>query len=159
MTGLIARLQIPSFPMSTARSEPRREIIRKKLVQSAGSVPDAKAIATVTVAIWLQVYARLTPVIGTRGVDVLFKRTLHVTRISLPWLAVSEGEHRGATSLDDIRAHLERQAAPVAAAASCEMLFAFTVLLATLIGDSLTDRLLGPVWAPALPASERESGL
>jgi hypothetical protein len=32
------------------------------------------------------------------------------------------------------------------------------VLLATLIGDSLTDRLLGPVWALPVPASVRESG-
>jgi hypothetical protein len=46
----------------------------------------------------------------------------------------------------------------VAAAASCEFLFIFTELLATLIGSSLTDRLLDSVWALAAPSSELESG-
>ncbi len=159
MMDLIAGQQIASFPMSTAGSESRREMIRRKLAQGAGSASDANAIAAATVAIWLQVSARLTPVIGARGVDVLFKRTLFATRRSLPWLAVPEDPQGGAVSLDSFRARLGRQEATVAAAASCEFLFAFTVLLATLIGDSLTDRLLSPAWALALPAPGRENRL
>jgi hypothetical protein len=44
----------------------------------------------------------------------------------------------------------------MAAAASCELVFIFVELLANLIGESLTDRLLGPVWAPSAHAAERE---
>jgi hypothetical protein len=144
--------------MSTAGSEHRREMIRKKLMQCAGSALDATAIAAATVAIWLLIAARLTPVIGARGVDVLFNRTLHLTSMAFPWLAIAGDRGRGTAPLDGIGVRLGRQDAPVAGAASCEFLFTFTVLLATLIGDSLTDRLLGPVWALPVPASERESG-
>ncbi len=144
--------------MSTAGSERRREMIRKKLAQCAGNVSDANMIAAAMVALCLRISARLAPVIGARGVDVLFSRTLYVARRSFSLLGVAGDWQLGPAFLDSIRARLGRQEAATAEAASCEFLYAFTVLLATLIGDSLTDRLLGPVWALALPTSERESG-
>jgi hypothetical protein len=143
--------------MSTAGSEPRREIIRKKLAQSAGKESDANTIAAAAVAQWLQISARLKPVIGSHGVDVLFSRTVYLAGKSYPWLGVAGDGRLGAPCLDVIRARLGRQQAPVAAAAGCEFLFIFTELLATLIGDSLTDRLLDPVWALAAPSPDMES--
>jgi hypothetical protein len=145
--------------MSTAGSEARREVIRKKLAQCAGGESDANALAEATVATWSQISARLARLIGARGVDTLLSRTVYLTSVYFPWLAMARDGERGAAPLDGVRERLARQDAPVAAAASCEFLLTFTVLLATLIGDSLTDRLLGPVWASPLPASERESGL
>ena len=145
--------------MSTAASEARREAIRKKLAQCAGGESDAKAFAVATVSLWPQFSARLAPVIGARGVDILFNRALYLASTSFPFLAIAANRGRGTAPLEAIRSQIGRQDAPVAAAASCEFLFIFTVLLATLIGDSLTDRLLGPVWALPLPGSERESGL
>jgi hypothetical protein len=143
--------------MSTAGSEARREMIRKKLAQSAGKASDANTIAVATVAQWLQISARLTPVIGSHGLEVLFSRTLYLAGRSYSWLGVAGDRHLGAPPLDVIRARLGRQQAPVAAAASCEFMFIFTELLATLIGDSLTGRLLDPVWAPAVPSSDLEN--
>ena len=137
-----------SVPMSTAGSEARREVIQKRLAQCAGGDSDANALAAATVATWSQISARLAPLIGTRGVDTLLSRTVYLTSVCFPWLAMATESERGAAPLDGLRERLARQDAPVAAAASCEFFLTFTVLLATLIGDSLTDRLLGPVWAP-----------
>jgi hypothetical protein len=159
MKGPDSRLRMRSLPMSTADPEPRREMIRKKVAQCAGSASDANRIAAAMVALWLQISARLVPVIGARGVDVLFSRTVYLSARSFSWLGVAGNRARGTNSVDDVSARIERQGAAVAAAASCEFLCTLTVLLATLIGDSLTDRLLGPVWALALPPCERESGL
>ena len=53
--------------------------------RSAGEAPDASAIAEATLNTWRQVAARLAPVIGARGVDALFSRSLHVTSQDLPW--------------------------------------------------------------------------
>ena len=145
--------------MSTAGPEARREAIRKKLAHCAGGESDARALAVATFSIWPQFSARLVPVIGARGVDILFNRAVYIASTSFPFLAIAADRARGTTPLDAIRAQIGQQDAPVAAAASCELLFTFTVLLATLIGDSLADRLLGPAWALPLPASERESGL
>ena len=95
--------------------------------------------------------------IGSHGLEVLFSRTLYLTGRSYAWLGVAGDRHLGVPPLDVIRARLGRQQAPVAAAASCEFMFIFTELLAALIGDSLTDRLLGPVWALAAPSPDLES--
>jgi hypothetical protein len=148
-----------SLPISTTSSDPRREMIRKKLAQCAGNPADANTIAAATVDLWLQISARLVPVLGARGVEVLFGRTLYLAGSSFSWLGGAGDRGRGTPSIDVIRARLGRQEAAVAAPAACEFLFLFTVLLATLIGNSLTDRLLGPVWALALPPGERENGL
>lgn len=144
--------------MPTAGFAPRRKMICDKLAEYAGKTPDASAIAAATVTLWRQVAARLTPVIGTRGVDVLLDRSLHLTSGSFPWL--DSGADRGRTSMvDDIKACLERQETAAAAVASCELLTAFCELLANLIGHSLTDRLLRPVWGqPVVAAPKQESG-
>lgn len=158
MKGPNAKLRMRGLPMSTAGREPRREMIRKKLAQSAGKTSDANAIAAATVAQWLEISTRLTPVIGTQGVEVLYSRTLYLAGKSFSWLVVAGDRQLGAPPLDVIRARLGRQPAPAAAAASCEFMFVFTVLLATLIGDSLTDRLLDPVWTLASPSPGQEGG-
>jgi hypothetical protein len=145
--------------MSTARSEARREAIKRRLAQCAGGDSDAKAFALATVSIWPQFSARLAPVIGARGVDILFNRALYLTSTSFPFLALAGNRGRGTAPLEAIRAQIEQQDARVAAAVSCEFLFRFTALLATLVGDSLTDRLLDPVWALTLPGSEQERDL
>jgi hypothetical protein len=143
--------------MSTAASRLRRDAIRDKLMQCAGRAPDTNAIAAATVATWPQVVARLEPVIGVRGIDALFMRALHLTSRSFPCVSGDVGH--GTAAIDAINARLRREDASTAAAASYELLFAFTELLADLIGESLTDRLLAPVWALPGPASQWEKRL
>jgi hypothetical protein len=54
---------------------------------------------------------------------------------------------------------LTGQLASTAAEASYMLLLTFTELLATLIGESLTTRILAPVWAPPSFSSGQESAL
>jgi hypothetical protein len=143
--------------MSTAASKVRRDMIRGKLMQCAGSAPNVNAIAAATVAIWPQVIVRLAPVIGVGGMDVLFSRASHLTSKSFPCVADDGG--RGTAALDAIGARLRQEDISTATAASCELLFVFTELLTALIGASLTDRLLVPVWALPAPFAEREKRL
>src|ERR1700722_4188138 len=126
MKGPNSRLHMRSLPMSTAGCEPRRETIRKKLAQSAGKASDGNTIAATTVAQWLQISARLTPVIGSHGLEVLFGRTVYLAGRSYSWLGVAGDRQLGVPPLDVIRARIGRQQAPVAAAASCEFMFIFT---------------------------------
>ncbi|MDD5249307.1 MAG: hypothetical protein PHY45_09995 [Rhodocyclaceae bacterium] len=131
----------------------RRDAIRETLAQRCGDAADARAVAEATVGTWLQMAARLAPVIGVRGVDVLFGRALYLTSAKFPWLAISE-HGDAAAQLASIRARLEAHEAAVAAEAGYVLLATFTELLATLIGEALTERLLLAVWAPSPPASE-----
>lgn len=134
-----------------------REAIRRTLAQHVGAVPDARAVAEATLGIWEQVASRLAPVIGARGVDVLFSRSLHLTSAAFPWLAVAGEQGRPDAQRAGLKARLAGRETDAATAASCALLVTFTELLASLIGESLTGRLLGPVWAVPPTAFKRET--
>lgn len=119
------------------------------LAQRSASAPDAKTSADATFKIWYEIIARMTPVIGTRGVDVLFARSLHLASAAFPCLAIDGETHEGTTLFTNFRARLESCDRHTAEEANYTLMITFTELLATLIGDSLTERLLSPIWAPS----------
>lgn len=106
---------------------------------------DAREIAEKAVATWRAVEAALSPIIGQRAVAALFKRSLALIRGDYPWLSPREGDPQadGFTSLGTI---LSRQSDATAMAAHRMLLQTFLDLLASLLGESLTERLLKPVW-------------
>ena len=130
------------------------EAIRRTLAHRAGVAPDATAVAEATLGMLHQLAAQLTPVIGARGVDALLTYSLHQTGRAFSWL---EGDHEDiATLLASIKERLEVREAADATEASCALLVTLADLLGTLIGESLTKRLLAPVWAATPPASVPE---
>jgi hypothetical protein len=143
--------------MSTTDSEQFREAIRRTLAQRAGSAPDANAVAEATISTWHQMAARLAPVIGSGGIDVLFNRSLFLTCSVFPWLTIL-GDHRDRSDLlANLKAHLAGRETDAAVEASNALLGTFTELLTALIGESLTERLLSQVLVPPSPASEQET--
>ena len=133
-----------SVPMTPA--DRRREAILVLLAERAGKSPDAKAIAQVTADIWQEVESPLVPVIGAKGVGVLFDRALHQTGMAFPWLRMAEDHGSIVAALDTLRTCLAGQQETLATEASHSLLMNFTQLLATLIGEHLTERLLGSIW-------------
>jgi len=144
--------------MTTGKASLPREAIRTALAQHAG-LPGADVMVEATAATWRLVAAQLAPVIGARGFEVLFGRALHMTSTTFPWLVVS-ADHGGSESpLPRLERCLARQDPAAAAKASYTLLLKFTELLMTLIGESLTARLLAPVWAGPSLSSTQESAL
>jgi hypothetical protein len=92
----------------------------------AGRVPNAAAIAEATASTWRLVTEQLAPVIGARGLDVLFSRALHQTSASFPWLEVAENRGGSASSLPSLMACLAGQHTSTAAEASYTLLSRFT---------------------------------
>ncbi len=136
-----------------------RETIRRTLRLRAKDSSDALAIAKATSEIWLLMSAQLTPVIGGNGVDAILKRSLYLTSAAFPWLA-SPDEQVDHESLPlRIGLRFAGHDPAVAEQASCSLLITFTELLATLIGNSLTKRLLASVWVAAPPVAEQEKTL
>lgn len=143
-------------------AKPERELygeaIRKILVSGAGKTPDARQVAETTLNIWQQMATWLAPVIGVRGVDVLFSRALYLTSKTFPQLMIAEDQQRdNAALLENLKVCLVGSATGDALAASYSLLVTFTELLSTLIGKSLTEQLLRPVWTTALPTPEEET--
>jgi hypothetical protein len=132
------------------------EAIRNTLARCAGDTPDSGAIAEAALVTWGCVSDRLELVIGLRGVDALFNRALHVTGKTYPWLTTAAVNENGAAQLASLRLRLAGREPVEAEEASYVLLMTFTVLLANLIGESLTKRLLAPVWQLPSAASEAE---
>jgi len=132
------------------------DAIRRALARQAGEAPDTEAIAEAALDMWRRVSDRLEPVIGIRGVDALFNRALHVTGRTYPWLMATSVDEDGAAQLAGLRLRLAGRGPVQAEEASYVLLMTFTVLLANLIGESLTKRLLEPVWSLPSAGSEEE---
>lgn len=144
--------------MPTTANDLRRDAIRRTLAHHAGGAPDAAAVAEATLSTWAQVAAQLTLVLGMRGVDALLRRSLHLTSVTFPWLAViGEGRETTTALLANLKACLAQRETADASAASLALLATFTELLANLIGDSLTELLLDPVWIPPPAGFEQET--
>jgi hypothetical protein len=103
-------------------------------------------VAEAAVSAWRDIDAALSPVVGKRGVAALYARSLHLTCASHPCLAGVQDSALSIVEFDSLHAALSRQTASNAAAASAALLQTFTELLTKLIGASLTERLLRPVW-------------
>ena len=142
--------------MSTPKGELCREAIRRTLIHRTENVSDACVVAEAAHHLLQQMVARLVPLIGDRGVYALLRRSLHLTGSFLPLLARTEPTESNATLLASLKADLAGREINAALGASSALLVTFTELLVTLIGESLAERLLSPVWGPLPPRSEQE---
>ena len=131
--------------MTDTSEDARRQAIRQALSSSVGPDSGAAALAAAFFGLWQQTAGKLEPVIGARGVDVLFGRALHLTARHFPWLPTT-AHGNSAASLYVFQTCLAGRSAPEVSDAGETLLLAFTGLLAGMVGESLTGRLLGAAW-------------
>ena len=112
------------------------------LVRLATNGVEPRRIADSAVAIWFDVSTALTPVIGVRGVEALYRRSVNLVRADYPWLhaAYENGPDQG--SFVVLYTALSEQSPTTAASANGALLEAFYQVLENLIGGPLTIRLL-----------------
>jgi hypothetical protein len=115
------------------------------LTQIAAEGADALRIADSAVAMWRELDATLSPIIGRRGVAALFKRSLLLTAPAHPSLVAAHWVVETQEDFDALRASLKQQSAANAIVTNGALLRQFVDLLTTLIGESLTERLLQSV--------------
>jgi hypothetical protein len=109
----------------------------------------APEIATACGAIWLEVHAVLSPIMGPRGVAALGQRSLHLASAEHAWLAARQpGGPAGLDAALLVSLLAQGASSDDAAAAGSLFLQTFRALLSSLIGSSLTERLLRSVWGP-----------
>jgi hypothetical protein len=108
----------------------------------------AAEIAAACGEFWGEVEGVLRPIIGPRGVTALGRRSLHLASAAHPWLA--SHPPGGPATLDaalfvSLLAHRSSDEAAAAGAAFFQTL---RELLGSLIGASLSEKLLRTVWGP-----------
>lgn len=108
---------------------------------------NAAQIADAVVATWQDIDAALTPIIGSKGVVALYKRSLYLTGTAHPWLAGTDEGAEGAIGPAALKSVVAQQSNADAALGGNALLQTFYQLLGSLIGPSLTERLLGRAWA------------
>lgn len=112
----------------------------------ADGTSSRQVAAAVTLA-FQDIDRALAPIIGKRGVAVLYKRTVHLASETHSWLVIAKEEIPSAVDLTAVEAALEAQTAADAATAGTLLLQTFRKVLTTLVGPAIAERLLRPVWA------------
>ena len=141
--------------MSSHRS-PRRRLA----APLSGRVQDessAEQIAAACGALWLELDAALSPIIGPRGVAALIQRSLHLASAVHPWLSARQPGGPATLDAAALVSLLAQRSSDDAAAAAETFLQTFHGLLTSLIGGSLTERLLRAAWGPPEPSSNTSS--
>lgn len=133
----------------SALNEESRQIVAS-LAQRVGPDADTARIAQAIVSTLQAIDAALTPIIGQQGVTALYRRSLHLCATRHP--RVAHLSERVQTSLDlkALDSVLVTESEADALLFGEVMLTTFYELLTTLIGPSLTARLLRDVWTPSL---------
>ncbi len=108
----------------------------------------ATQIAGSVAATWRHVEESLVPIIGPQGVAGLYRRSLLLTSRTHSWLAGLDDGTPSIVDLTVLTAVLAQQGSNDAALAGGELLQTFYGLLSSLIGPSLTQKLLGFMGQP-----------
>lgn len=97
--------------------------------------------------LWRQMAAELILIIGSGGFDSLYARSVYLGRATYPWLGGGSGPSENDHRFSDLEASLQMQSPTLARDANCLLLITFTDILASMIGERLTTRILDSAWA------------
>ncbi|WP_259696267.1 hypothetical protein [Pseudomonas brassicacearum] len=134
--------------MSTLSDESRQ--IVASLAHRVGPNADIATVAQAIASILQDMDAALTPIIGQQGVVALYRRSLHLCASSHPRLAGTYDSVQVSLDLTALKSVLVEQSEADVLFFGEVLLTTFYELLTTLIGPSLTARLLRGVWEPSL---------
>lgn len=117
------------------------------LTRQVAAGASAQAIAAAARDAWQRVDNALSPIVGSQGVAALFKRSLHLAQANHPTLATVTAADTSTGNFGALHTVLASQSSADAVALNTALLTAFCDLLYSLIGATLTEQLLTPVWA------------
>lgn len=110
----------------------------------------AEGVARCVVSLCMDISAALTPIVGPRGVAVLYKRSLFLTSRAHPALSGMHEDVQSTMNLSPLAAALACLSEAEANAVGAALLESFYELLGTLVGISLTERLFSALWGNPL---------
>jgi hypothetical protein len=111
-----------------------------------GDDPGVATLVRSVASIWSEIDASLSPVLGSRGVAMLYKRSLVLAGATHGWLPRVDEALPVTVDLAPLHAALMQQGNTVALDGGSAFLRTFYELLSSLVGPSLTERLLRSIW-------------
>ncbi len=111
-------------------------------VKEMFAVGEGKQDVDGVLALWMGIDARLSPVIGRRGMAALYQRSVHIASADYPWLVKARVRGFHCDEFAELKRALVEQPDVQVSAASTRLLQVFCTLLEGLIGRTLSKRLL-----------------
>lgn len=105
-----------------------------------------EAIVEVSIHLWERLAHELVSIIGEGGFQSLYKRSLHLTSATFPWMELNSPLPQKGSGFADLKKCLAGQDSTNAGEASAALLIAFIDILALLIGELLTSSILRLAW-------------
>ena len=119
---------------------------------------DPAAVVTVTVRSWSQLLPKLTLIIGEGGFRPLYSRSVRLAALQFPWLEHQLLEPSSTNRFRGLQTRLEAVDIAEARLASALQFKLFLGMLASLIGEQLTARILESAWpVKAAQAIQKDS--
>jgi hypothetical protein len=127
------------LPMET-RDLPRHQLIERLLARHPENVADA------AIDLWEQMATQIISIVGEEGFNALYARSVYLALPTFPWLMSSALPPQDGQRFAEFKKGLEEQSPSQAREANRLLLLTFTGILAVLIGEPLTTRILCSAW-------------
>ncbi len=95
---------------------------------------------------WEQMATQIVLIVGEEGFNSLYARSVHLAQATFPWLAARPLSPQSDRRFAELQASLAGQTPAQARAANSLLLLTFTGIMAALIGEPLTARILDSAW-------------
>jgi len=105
-----------------------------------------EAVVDVSIHLWETLAYELVSIIGERGFQSLYSRSLHLTSAAFPWMEMNPSVPQNGSDFADLKKFLAAQDATNSGEASAALLITFIDILALLIGELLTSSILRLAW-------------
>jgi hypothetical protein len=110
-------------------------------------------VADAAINLWEQMAAQIISIVGEDGFNSLYARSVFLAQPTFPWLATSSLSQQTDQRFAELKKRLEGQTPPQALEANSLLLLTFTGILAALIGEPLTTRILWSAWGDDVSTS------
>lgn len=105
-----------------------------------------EAILDVNVNLWERLASELISIIGEGGFQSLYSRSVHLTSVTFPWIMLSHSSRPADSGFAELKICYGGRHITEASEASITLLITFIDILALLIGELLTTRILRSAW-------------
>lgn len=135
------------------------EAVRKLLAGPPGEDSSSKLVASRAIQACEQFSQHLAKLLGEKGVQTLFDRSVVLASKQFAWLATARANPGGAegSTFALLGTLLEQQDLETSTEAFVAILSTFLGLLGRFIGDGLVERLLDEVWPSVFPHAVKET--
>jgi hypothetical protein len=122
------------------RDLPRHQLIERLMAQRPEKVANA------AIDLWEQMATQIISIVGEDGFNSLFARSVYLAQPTFPWLMANALPQQNGERFAELKKGLEEQTPLQAREANSLLLLTFTGILAALIGEPLTTRILSSAW-------------